>query len=66
MAELAVWASDPLFAQVLRESGFHERLILPIYLRPSVGEVTPQGTPRIHMIDNDAFYLHFGGNELWA
>lgn len=66
MAELVVWASDPFWAQTLRESGFHARLTLPIYLRPSVGETIPQEALRVHMIDNDAFYLHFGGNELWA
>ena len=65
-AELAVWASDGAFAQILRESGFHTRLSLPIYLRPSVGESVPSMTPRVHMLDNDAYYLHFGGNELWA
>ena len=66
MAELAVWASDGAFAQSLRAAGFHERLSLPIYLRPSVGESVPSMTPRVQMLDNDAYYLHFGGNELWA
>lgn len=66
MAELAIWASDPVFAQVLRECGFHARLTLPIYLRPSAGETIPSQTPRVQMLDNDAFYLHFGGDELWA
>lgn len=66
MAELVAWASDPYFAQTLRESGFHARLTLPIYLRPSVGETIPREILRVHMIDNDAFYLHFSGNELWA
>ena len=66
MAELALWASDCDFAQILRAAGFQERLSLPIYLRPSVGESVPSTTPRVQMIDNDAYYLHFGGNELWA
>ena len=66
MAELAVWASDGAFAQSLRAAGFHERLSLPIYLRPSVGESVPSMTPRVQMLENDAYYLHFGGNELWA
>ena len=66
MAELAVWASDGAFAQSLRAAGFHQRLSLPIYLRPSVGESVPSMPPRVQMLDNDAYYLHFGGNELWA
>lgn len=65
-AELAVWASDDAWARVLRDSGFHERLSLPIYLRPSIAESVPSMTPRVQMLDNDAYYLHFGGNELWA
>ena len=66
MAELAVWASDGAWAQALRDCGFCERLSLPIFLRPSVGESVPSTTPRVQMLDNDAYYLHFGRNELWA
>ena len=66
MAELAAWSSDPTIARALQECGFHKRLALPIYLRPSVGEAVPGQTPRMQMLHNDAFYLYFGGNELWA
>ncbi len=66
MAELAAWASDGAWAEALRDCGFRERLSLPIFLRPSVGESVPPTTPRVQMLDSDAFYLHFGGRELWA
>ncbi len=66
LAELVAWSSDPRLSQVFGACGFHARLTLPIYLRSS-GEVpVPQETLRVQMIDNDAFYLYFGGNELWA
>jgi len=66
MAELTTWASDPRWGQILQTCGFHDRLQLPIYLRPSGREAVPSETPRVQMIDNDAFYLYIGGNELWA
>lgn len=66
LAELAAWASDPQLSQVFESCGFRARLTLPIYLRGS-GEVQlPRETLRVQMIDNDAFYLYFGRNELWA
>lgn len=66
LAELVVWSSDPRLSQVLGACGFHARLNLPIYLRSSGGMPVPQETLRVQMIDNDAFYLYFGRNELWA
>ena len=66
LAEFVAWSSDPRLSQVFGACGFHARLTLPIYLRSS-GEVpVPQETLRVQMIDNDAFYLYFGRNELWA
>lgn len=65
-AELATWASDPRWGQILRTCGFHERVQLPIGLRPSAKEALPAETLRVQMIDNDEFYLYFGGNQLWA
>ncbi|MGB6451039.1 MAG: hypothetical protein WBE92_09835, partial [Steroidobacteraceae bacterium] len=65
-AELAVWSSDAGLSQVLEECGFHERLSLPIYLRSSGDIAIPQERVRVQMLDNDAFYLYFGRNELWA
>ncbi len=66
LAELIVWSSDPGLSRILVASGFHERLSLPIYFRSSVGIEVPHGGVRVHMLDNDAFYLYFGRNELWA
>ncbi len=66
IAELTAWSSDPRLSQVLEACGFHERLTLPIYLRSSGTVPVPGQTPRVQMIDNDAFYLYFGRNELWA
>jgi hypothetical protein len=66
LAELVAWSSDPWLSQVFDACGFQARLTLPIYLR-SAGEVpVPRETLRVQMIDNDAFYLYFGRNELWA
>ena len=66
LAELVAWSSDPQLSQVFEACGFHARLTLPIYLRSSGGLALPQEALRVQMIDNDAYYLYFGGNELWA
>lgn len=66
LAELVAWASDPRLSQVFESCGFHARLTLPIYLRGSGKVQLPRETLRVQMIDNDAFYLYFGQNELWA
>ena len=66
VAELVTWSSDPATSRDLVASGFHERLTLPIYFRASsILEVPMQGV-RAQMLDNDAFYLHFDNDELWA
>lgn len=66
LAELIAWSSDPGLSQVFDACGFHPRLTLPIYLRGRGGIEVPEKTLRVQMIDNDAFYLYFGRNELWA
>ena len=66
IAELAAWSSDPDLAQVLQDCGFHARLNLPIYLRAGEGRAMPCVPLRVQMLDSDAYYLYFGGNELWA
>jgi hypothetical protein len=66
MAELVVWASYPQFAGLLRQSGFHARLTLPIHIRSSGALPVPDETIRVQMLDNDAFYLYFEADELWA
>jgi hypothetical protein len=67
LAELVVWSSDPTLSQVLEDCGFHERQSLPIYLKASADvSVRDDIIMRIQMLDSDAFYLYFGGNELWA
>ena len=66
LAELVAWSSDPKLSQVFETCGFHARLTLPIYLRSSRDFPVPEETLRVQMIDNDAFYLYFGRNELWA
>jgi hypothetical protein len=66
LAELIVWSSDPSLSQILDDCGFHERLSLPISLRPSESTAIPHDIMRVQMLDSDAFYLYFGGNELWA
>ena len=64
--ELAAWSSDPALSQVLRECGFHARFTLPIYLRGTGGARGPEHSIRAQMLDNDAFYLYFDHDELWA
>lgn len=66
LAELVAWSSEPRLSQIFDSCGFHARLALPIYLRSSGHVPVPQQIPRVQMIDNDAFYLDFGRNELWA
>ena len=66
VAELVVWSSVPAFAQVLTSCGFHARLTLPIFLQAGDGQVMPSCTLQVQMLDSDAYYLYFGGNELWA
>jgi hypothetical protein len=66
LAELVVWSSDPSLSQVLGECGFHERLNLPMSLRPGDSTSVPRDIIRVQMLESDAFYLYLGGNELWA
>ena len=66
LAELIVWSSDTSLSQIFDDCGFHERLGLPISLRASPGKAIPHDIMRVQMLDSDAFYLYFGGNELWA
>lgn len=66
LAELVAWSSDPQLSRVFESCGFHARLSLPIYLRSSGEMPIPEERLRVQMIDNDAFYLYFGRNALWA
>ena len=66
IAELVTWSSDPVISRDLVAGGFHERLTLPIYFRASAGFAVPTQGVRVQMLDNDAFYLQFDGDELWA
>lgn len=66
LAELIVWSSDPRLSRALEDCGFHARLSLPLYLHGGAHRATPRDTMRIQMLDCDAYYLYFGGNELWA
>ena len=66
LAELIVWSSDPSLSQILDECGFHQRLSLPMSLQPAAATAIPRDIMRVQMLDSDAFYLHLGGNELWA
>jgi hypothetical protein len=66
LAELVVWSSDPHLSQILEECGFHERLSLPIFVQASGNAAILRDIMRVQMLDSDAFYLYFGGNELWA
>jgi hypothetical protein len=66
LAEIIVWSSDPNLSPLLEACGFHKRLSWPIYLKDSVGAVKREDIMRVQMLDSDAFYLYFGGNELWA
>ena len=66
VVEAAAWSSDPLLSKALEDCGFHERFTLPIYLRSSGSAAMPPQAVRVQMLDNDAFYLHFGRCELWA
>lgn len=66
LAELIAWSSDPQLSRIFESCGFHARLSLPIFLRSSGGVPLPEKTLRVQMIDNDAYYLYFGQNELWA
>ena len=66
LAELVVWSSDPSLSQILDGCGFHQRLGLPISLRPGNSVSVPRDIISVQMLDSDAFYLYFGGNELWT
>jgi hypothetical protein len=66
LAELVTWSSDPILSRALEQCGFHEQQTLPIYLRSSGGLPIPKETVRVQMVENDAFYLYSGQNELWA
>ena len=66
LAEIVVWSSDPDLSQILATCGFHERLRLPILLQAVANTAVPHDIMRVQMLDNDAFYLYFGDNELWA
>lgn len=66
LAELIVWSSDRSLSQALEDCGFHERMTLPLLLKAASGEALPRDIMRVQMLDSDAFYLYFGGNELWA
>jgi hypothetical protein len=66
VAELTAWSSDPTLDSVLSECGCHARMTLPLYLRHSRREPISAETVRVQMLDDDAFYLYFGGNALWA
>lgn len=66
IAELTAWSSDPVLERALCECGFHVRLSVPLYLRPAKRAPIPSQTVRVQMLDDDAFYLYFGRNPLWA
>lgn len=66
LAELVVWSSDPSLSPIFDECGFHERLGLPISLRPPPDTTIPHDIMRVQMLDSDAFYLYMGDNELWV
>jgi hypothetical protein len=66
LAEIIVWSSDASLSQIFDGCGFHERLTLPVSLRPPESAAIPRDIMRVQMLDSDAFYLYFGGNELWA
>ena len=65
-AEIAAWSSDARLSRALRDSGFHARFTVPIYLRGLAGTSAPEQTLRVQMLDNDAFYLYDSRNPLWA
>jgi hypothetical protein len=65
VAELAVWASDPLLSRSLRECGFRARNEVPVQLLPHDAALLPPAL-RVQMLDNDAAYRHLGRNEFWA
>ncbi len=65
-AEIAAWSSDERLSQALRDCGFHARFTVPIFLRGSPGVTVPEHTPRVQMLDNDAFYLYDRCYPLWA
>jgi hypothetical protein len=66
LAEIVSWSSDPRLSQCFESSGFHKRVIIPMYLRSSRGIEMPKGIPRVQMVESDAWYLQSGQNDLWA
>ncbi len=66
VVEVVAWSSDPLVSKALEHCGFHQRFTLPIYVRSSGTVAMPPAEVRVHMLDNDAFYLHSGRSEFWA
>jgi hypothetical protein len=66
VAELAIWASDPVLARSLPECGFHPRNLRPVQLLATKGFDIPAATLRVQMLDSDAAYHHPGYAVLWA
>lgn len=65
-AELVTWASDPMLAGALRDSGFHMRDRQLILMLARKGISLDGSRVRVQMLDNDAACLHHGRAELWA
>jgi hypothetical protein len=65
VAELAAWASDPLFAACLAQCGFHVRNTQPLGLRMHARLSAMTATLRVQMLDTDAAYLAPQGQSLW-
>jgi hypothetical protein len=58
-AEVVILASDPLLARAVQACGFYARFQSPI-LRPTTTHSMPEGTLRVHMLDNDSALFYEG------
>ncbi len=64
--ELAASTSDPMLADALEESGFKRRGALAVRIKMKTGSVVPPAALAVHMIDDDAAYLHARDGRLCA
>lgn len=65
VAELVVWANDPMLSGALLECGFHERRVLQLQWLTNDSDA-PTGILRVQMLDADAAYDDASRPNLWA
>jgi len=66
VAEIVAWSNDAIVTRALVAGGYHRRNQQPMFLCSTTEEGIISERFRVHMLDNDAAYLHHGFAELWA